>query len=203
MEVYETEEQQVEALKSWWKENGKAVVLGAVIGLGGLYGWRYYQGEVQTTKELTSDAYSQVMTTLDSGSENAVADVQAFISANESSQYSVLAALQLAKTQVELGDLDGAIKQLTWAISQTKDQAILPLAQTRLARIYAEQQKFDEALAELDKVTATSWQSKIAELRGDILLLKGDIIAARNAYISAQQLGASPALQMKLDDLAQ
>lgn len=203
MEVYETEEQQVEALKSWWKENGKAVVLGAVIGLGGLYGWRYYQGEVQTAKEVTSDAYSQVMTTLDSGSDNAVADVQAFISANESSQYSVLAALQLAKTQVELGDLDGAIKQLTWTVSQTKDEAILPLAQTRLARIYAEQQKFDEALAELDKVTATSWQSKVAELRGDILLLKGDVVAAREAYVSAQQLGASPALQMKLDDLAQ
>jgi predicted negative regulator of RcsB-dependent stress response len=203
VEVYETEEQQVEALKSWWKENGKAVVLGAVIGLGGLYGWRYYQGEVQTAKEVTSDAYSQVMTTLDSGSDNAVADVQAFISANESSQYSVLAALQLAKTQVELGDLDGAIKQLTWTVSQTKDEAILPLAQTRLARIYAEQQKFDEALAELDKVTATSWQSKVAELRGDILLLKGDVVAAREAYVSAQQLGASPALQMKLDDLAQ
>ncbi|WP_459782642.1 tetratricopeptide repeat protein, partial [Photobacterium sp. R1] len=44
---------------------------------------------------------------------------------------------------------------------------------------------------------------KVAELRGDILLQKGDKSAARDAYISAQQLGASPALQIKLDDLAQ
>ena len=37
MELYDTEEQQVEAIKDWWKENGKAVIFGAVIGLGGLF----------------------------------------------------------------------------------------------------------------------------------------------------------------------
>lgn len=203
MDVYTTEEQQVEAIKSWWKENGKAVVLGAVIGLGGLYGWRYYQGEIQSAKELASETYTQAMQTLDSGSESAIAEAKAFIAANESSQYSVLAALQLAKVQVIQGDLDGAAEQLIWVAAQTKDEAILPLAKTRLARIYAEQQKFDEALAELGNVTTQSWQAKVSELRGDILLQKGDAIAAREAYVNAQQLGASPALQMKLDDLSQ
>lgn len=198
-----TEEQQVEQIKAWWKENGKAVVLGAVIGLGGLTGWRYYQSEVQSAKEQASDAYTQVINALENGNANAAADIQAFIAAHESSQYSVLAALQLAKIQVQHGDLDAAAEQLNWAISHTKDAAILPLAQTRLARIYAEQQGYDKALAELDKVTAEGWQAKIAELRGDILLQKGDVIAAREAYVSAQQLGSSPALQIKLDDLAQ
>lgn len=203
MDVNITEEQQVEQIKAWWKENGKAVVLGAVIGLGGLYGWRYYQSEVQAAKEQASDAYTQVINRLESGSTDAVADVQAFIAGHESSQYSVLAALQLAKVQVKAGDLDAAAQQLVWAIGHTEDEAILPIAQTRLARIYTEQQKFDQALAELDKVTAASWQAKVAELRGDVLLQQGDSVAAREAYISAQQLGASPALQIKLDDLAQ
>ncbi|WEM41751.1 tetratricopeptide repeat protein [Photobacterium sp. DA100] len=198
-----TEEQQVEQIKAWWKENGKAVVLGTVIGLGGLFGWRYYQSEVQSAKEQASDAYTQVVNRLATGSESAVADVQAFIAAHESSQYSVLAALQLAKAQVDNGDLDAAAEQLSWAIANTKDVAILPIAQTRLARIYAEQDAFEQALSELDKVTAESWQAKVAELRGDVLLQKGEIEAAREAYISAQQLGSSPALQIKLDDLAQ
>ncbi|KHT65049.1 membrane protein [Photobacterium gaetbulicola] len=198
-----TEEQQVEQIKAWWKENGKAVVLGTVIGLGGLFGWRYYQSEVQSAKEQASDAYTQVVNRLATGSESAMADVQAFIAAHESSQYSVLAALQLAKAQVDNGDLDAAAAQLSWAIANTKDVAILPIAQTRLARIYAEQDAFDQALSELDKVTADSWQAKVAELRGDVLLQKGEIEAAREAYISAQQLGSSPALQIKLDDLAQ
>ena len=198
-----TEEQQVEQIKAWWKENGKAVVLGTVIGLGGLFGWRYYQSEVQSAKEQASDAYTQVVNRLESGSESAIADVQAFIAAHESSQYSVLASLQLAKAQVDNGDLDAAAEQLSWAIANTQDVAILPIAQTRLARIYAEQDAFDKALSELDKVTAESWAAKVAELRGDVLLQKGETQAAREAYVSAQQLGASPALQIKLDDLAQ
>ncbi|WP_459782756.1 tetratricopeptide repeat protein, partial [Photobacterium sp. R1] len=51
------------------KENGKAIVLGAVLGLGGLYGWRYYQGEVQSAKEQASEAYTQTVQALDSGSD--------------------------------------------------------------------------------------------------------------------------------------
>ncbi|WP_305843529.1 YfgM family protein [Photobacterium leiognathi] len=203
MNDYATEEQQVEAIKSWWQENGKAVVLGAVIGLGGLWGWRYYQSEVHAAKHVASDSYTQVVSALDENSKDAVAEAKTFIDANKGSQYAVLTALQLAKVQVENKDLNGAVEQLQWVLNNTKDEAILPLATTRLARIYAEQQKFDEALSELKKVTVPSWKSKVAELRGDILLQKGDITGAREAYVEAQQDGSSPALQMKLDDLAQ
>ncbi|WP_120511490.1 YfgM family protein [Photobacterium salinisoli] len=203
MDVNTTEEQQIESIKAWMKENGKAIVLGAVLGLGGLYGWRYYQGEVQSAKEQASEAYTQTVQALDSGSDDAISQAQTFINDNPSSQYAVLAALQLAKVQVEKGELDAAAEQLNWAISHTEDVALLPVAHTRLARILAAQQSYDNALAELDKVKAESWQGKVAELRGDILLQKGDKSAARDAYISAQQLGASPALQIKLDDLAQ
>lgn len=203
MDVNITEEQQVEQIKTWWKENGKAVILGAVIGLGGLWGWRYYQGEVQAGKEQASEAYTQVITSLESNPENSVALVQGFIAEHENSQYSVLAALQLAKSLVEQQQLDAAAEQLKWAMTHTQDAAILPIARTRLARVQAQLTQYDAALAELDKVTAESWQAKVAELRGDILLEKGDTLAAREAYVQSQQLGASPALQIKLDDLAQ
>ena len=44
MEVYETEEQQVEAVKKWWKENGVSLIVGVVMGLSAIAGWKYYQG---------------------------------------------------------------------------------------------------------------------------------------------------------------
>ncbi|WP_330960594.1 YfgM family protein [Photobacterium sp. 53610] len=203
MDVNTTEEQQIEIIKAWIKENGKAVVLGAVLGLGGLYGWRYYQAEVQAAKEQASEAYTQTVQALNSGNDGAVSQAQTFIHDYESTQYAVLAALQLAKVQIDKGDLDAAAEQLNWAISHTDDIALLPVAHTRLARILAAQKSYDEALAELDKVKAESWKGKVAELRGDILLQKGDKSAAREAYLSANELGASPALQIKLDDLAQ
>ncbi|EEZ41667.1 putative membrane protein [Photobacterium damselae subsp. damselae CIP 102761] len=144
------------------------------------------------------------MAMLESGKSDAIADTQAFIQAHKDSHYSVLAALQLAKAQIEAKDLNGAAEQLKWVAANSTDQAILPLAKTRLARVYLQQDKYDEALAELKTVKMASWKAKVDELRGDVLLKKGDTDAARDAYIEAQEAGAnSPVLQIKLDNLAQ
>lgn len=126
MELYDTEEQQVEAIKDWWKENGKAVIIGAVVGLGGLFGWRYYQDSVIQASEAASQSYTTAMNALQDKGTDAQADVKAFIESNEVKEYSVLAALQLAKAQVEAQDLSAALEQLKWAQSNTQDAALLP-----------------------------------------------------------------------------
>ncbi|EMR37282.1 YfgM family protein [Vibrio harveyi] len=203
MELYDTEEQQVEAIKDWWKENGKAVIIGAVVGLGGLFGWRYYQDSVIQASEAASQSYTTVMNALQTKGAEAQVDIQAFIDSNKVKEYSVLAALQLAKVQVDAKDLSAALEQLKWAQSNTKDAALTPLISYRIARIEAEMGNFDAANAELGKVTDAAWTGRIAELRGDIALRQGDKEAAYTAYTEAQQAAdASPALQMKLDDLA-
>ncbi|ENM4035592.1 TPA: tetratricopeptide repeat protein [Vibrio parahaemolyticus] len=203
MELYDTEEQQVEAIKDWWKENGKAVIIGAVVGLGGLFGWRYYQDTVIQASETASQSYTTAMNTLQEKGVDAQSDVQAFIESNEVKEYSVLAALQLAKAQVEAKDFAAALEQLKWAQSNTKDAALSPLISYRIARIETEMGNFDAANTELGKVTDTAWAGRIAELRGDIALRQGDKDAAYAAYTEAQQAAdASPTLRMKLDDLA-
>ncbi|ENN6984813.1 YfgM family protein [Vibrio parahaemolyticus] len=203
MELYDTEEQQVEAIKDWWKENGKAVIIGAVVGLGGLFGWRYYQDTVIQASETASQSYTTAMNTLQEKGVDAQSDVQAFIESNEVKEYSVLAALQLAKAQVEAKGFAAALEQLKWAQSNTKDAALSPLISYRIARIETEMGNFDAANTELGKVTDTAWAGRIAELRGDIALRQGDKGAAYAAYTEAQQAAdASPTLQMKLDDLA-
>ena len=42
VEIYSTEEQQVDAIKQFWKDYGTSILIGAVVGLGGLYAWNYY-----------------------------------------------------------------------------------------------------------------------------------------------------------------
>ncbi|WP_117233631.1 YfgM family protein [Vibrio maerlii] len=203
MELYDSEEQQVEAIKEWWKENGKAVILGAVVGLGGIFGWRFYQDSVIADKEAASHSYTQVTTTLQAQGADAAAQVQGFIDANSKSEYSVLAALQLAKAQVEAGDLDAALAQLEWAKANTQDPAILPLASYRVARVQAELEQYTAAITELSGIQDEAWKGRVAELRGDIELRSGNTEAAYTAYVEAQQASdASQMLQMKLDDLA-
>ncbi|WP_394242102.1 YfgM family protein [Vibrio astriarenae] len=203
MELYDSEEQQVEAIKDWWKENGKAVILGTVVGIGGLLGWRFYQDSVVEAQEAASDAYTTAVTQLAAQGADAQDTVQNFISANSDSEYATLAALQLAKVQVETGELDAALEQLNWAKSNSKDTALTAVATYRVARILVEQGNDEQALTELDALTHKDWAGRVAELRGDILLRSGDQDAAYQAYSQAQQSADnSQTLQMKLDDLA-
>ena len=43
MSTYQTEEEQVEQLKKWWKENGKSVIGGVVLGFAIIGGWQWWQ----------------------------------------------------------------------------------------------------------------------------------------------------------------
>ncbi|MDB1124735.1 YfgM family protein [Vibrio algarum] len=203
MELYDSEEDQVLAIKDWWRENGKAVILGGVIGLGGLFGWRFYQDSVIEAKEAASDGYSQVIEKLATQGVAASSQVESFIESNKGTEYSVLAALQLAKSQVDAGELDEALAQLEWAKANTQDTAIGPIASFRIARIQAQNEQFDEALSTLNALDSKAWTGRVAELKGDILLRKGDKDAAYSAYTEAQQADdASQDIQFKLDDLA-
>jgi len=204
VELYDTEEQQIERIKELWNEYGKVIVASAVIGLGGLFGWNQYQDSVIATQEAASDSYVAVIEELSDKGVSAANDVQTFIDDNQKTQYSVLAALQLAKLQVEAGNLDEALAQLEWAKSATQDTAISAVILHRLARLKLEQGNYDAALAELNLVKDQGWAGRVAELKGDIFLRQGNTEAAYTAYTEAQQDGdASQTLQMKLDDLAQ
>ncbi|RYU68379.1 tetratricopeptide repeat protein [Aliivibrio finisterrensis] len=203
MEAYETEEQQVEAIKSWWKENGKAVVVGGVVGIGAILGWKYYQSAQIEAKDTASMSYEKTLTALQASGAEAAESTQTFINANAKSEYATLAALQLAKVQVEAGQLDNAITQLNWIASNSKDESLIATAQIRIARIQAQQEEFDAALTTLETVKPASWAARVAEVKGDIALRQGDIATARSAYTEALQAGMNQAVQMKLDDLAE
>jgi predicted negative regulator of RcsB-dependent stress response len=203
VELYDTEEQQVEAIKGWWQENGKAVVIGTLIGLSAIGGWNYYQSSVQQAEEAASASYEQALATLSKSGAEAQDQVQSFIDANADSDYASLAALQLAKVEVEAKKLDEGLAQLEWVKAHTGDEALKTVASYRVARIETEQGDYDAALAELKLITNQGWQGRVAELKGDINLAKGDKDAAYIAYTEAQQANdASQLLQLKLNDLA-
>ncbi|MEZ9783830.1 YfgM family protein [Vibrio breoganii] len=203
MELYDSEEQQVEAIKDWWKENGKAVILGAVIGLGGLFGWRYYQDSVVEGQEAASDAYGKSIQALQAQGLDATEQVQTFINDNADREYAVLAALQLSQAQVAAAEYKEALAQLEWAKANTKDDAIVPVITLRVARVKAETGDIDGAIADLSAMQVAGWEGRVAELKGDLLLRNGDSEGALTAYSEAQQAeDASQTIQFKLDDLA-
>ncbi|STQ72247.1 YfgM family protein [Hafnia alvei] len=205
MEVYSTENEQVDALRRFFIENGKALAIGVVIGIGALLGWRYWQNHQQAEMTGASQSYQQASEALTGGKADGVALAEKFIEKN-ANNYGVLAALQLAQHEIDQKNFAKAEQQLAWAQGQTKDENLKSLIDLRLARVQLQENKLDEALKTLDLIKATGWVAMAQDIRGDVLVKKGDVKGAREAYSKGLASDASQSLQgllrMKLNNLS-
>ena len=200
MEIYSTEEQQAEAIKRFFRENGLSLALGVIVGLGGLYGWKAYNQNQITTAEQASDAYTKLVE-----SDSVLASADAFISENKDTQYATLAAFVAAKEAVDAQNLDLANEKLSWIVTNVHNAQLKAIATTRLARVQIAQQQYDDALSTLNAPLPEAFNANVAELKGDIYTQQGNKEQARVAYQAAVDAGgltSNPLLQIKLDDLA-
>ena len=205
---YETEEQQVEALKKWWKENGTSLIVGLFVGVSALFGWRYYTEQNNAHAVYASDLYMQVM---QSAAIQAVDDKtidihNQLINEFSDTPYAALASLALAKTEYEKDNVDGAVAQLELAIKHANDDITKQIASLRLVSIYLEQKKYDEAMSYLNMKHDAAYDAQYEELKGDVYSAKGDNAQARMAYdnaINLQGVAASKWLMLKRQNLGQ
>lgn len=207
MEGYVSEQEQVEALKKWWKENGKAVLAGVVLGLGILFGGRAWIDYRHTQAEKASGQYAELMAAKERG-DNAVAvqKGEEILKDYSSTPYATLAALALAEVKLAQGDTAAARTQLQWVADNAKQAGIKHVAQLRLGRVLISEGNPDAALALVPMGDTEGFAAAYEELKGDAYVVKGDIAQARAAYQKALDALEPTApnralLQMKLDDL--
>ncbi|MCD8547300.1 MAG: tetratricopeptide repeat protein [Aeromonadaceae bacterium] len=204
MEIYNSEEQQVEAIKQWWAENGKSIIAGTVLGLLGLFGWRYYTEYREGQQETASAEYAQLMEQMQAGGEAAIKAGSAFVAAHKDT-YGDLAALQLASVAIAQEQLPLAAEQLKRVATTSANAELKPLATLRLARVLGAQGEYAPALNLLDELKEPAYTGLVAEVRGDLFLLQGEKDKARTAYqaaLAAAGINGNPAVTAKLDDLA-
>lgn len=205
MDFNSTEEQQLETLKRWWAEYGKSIILGAVVGLAGLFGWRYYQDNQVATRAVGADDFVKVSTQLATQGSESFTEVAAFVERNKGNNYGELAALLLAGEAAAANQLPLAQEQLELALAGTKDAALSDTIRLRLARVLLAQDKADEAQAQLNGVKQEAFSALRSEIQGDLYAAKGNTDEAYLAYQAASEAGGlnnNPALKLKLDNLA-
>jgi predicted negative regulator of RcsB-dependent stress response len=205
VEVYTTENEQVDAVRRFFAENGKALAIGVVLGIAALGGWRYWQSHESTAMADSSVAFQQANQAVTDKKAQGVEDLEKFAQSNKNN-YGVFASLQLADHFVEAKDFANAEKQLVAAQSQAKEENLLSLVSLRLARVQSQQKKFDDALKTLDGVKGEGWIALQQDVRGDVLLAKGDAKGAREAFSKGLDSKPSQTLQnmlrMKLNNLS-
>ncbi len=200
------DEAQMEQLRRWWRENWMALAGGLVLGLGGIFGWEAWQNAQTSKAEQASQIFEDLKKANTGNPEQADKLGKTLMQDFSATPYAAQAALLLAQKSAEAKDWATAEERLNWVIRHADDPGLQKLARLRLARALWQQDKPQDALAQLDVQDDDAFASLYQELRGDILLSQKDRDAARKAYEKALELGPAPVsrelLQRKLDDLA-
>ena len=207
MEGYRTEEEQIEAIKTWWSENGTSAVLGVALGLGAIFGWRGWQSHEMEQAEAASALYQQLAGEAqgaDTGAARATA--MRLLEEYPASSYALFARMTLARLAAESGDYAVAEEQLRAALHDAPGAALGHELRLRLATVLGLQGRPDEALAMLEVENEDAFAAGFEELRGDLFVRKGDMASARSAYqralSAARQTGMDTRLlETKLDDV--
>lgn len=214
METYRTEEEQLAALKRWWKKNGTSLLVGIALAVAVVFGWQGWQENQRIAGEEASELYFtllEAVTLNDSAQTSTVMHLVEQLQNDHSSRvYAQYAALLAAKQALLSNDLVLAEQKLNWAVDNAeKDSSLQKVATLRLARVIAAQDGDDNlirALALVEDVDAGSYTASFEEVKGDLYLRLGREGDARNAYQSAADVldssGGRQLLNMKLNDLA-
>lgn len=208
MEPY-SEHDDVEKLKNWWKSYGNSLIFGILLGVGILFGNKYWDQYKTDQSAAASDLYEELLVNINL---NKAAEIKRaggkIISDYKSTPYSGMAALLLARVSYQKNDIVSAQSQLQWAIDNATVEAVRHIARLRLARIMMEQKKTDEAnrlVSSVNKQDMAGYKMEYFEVLGDIYMLKGNANAAKQAYQNAlasatKQDGYRQILSMKLDN---
>jgi len=204
MADYKTDDETVEEIKAWWKENGSAVIAGIGIAIVSLFGWDYWKSWKENSATQASALYEQAQKTAGVSLEKSLPDLQKLQQDYSSTPYAALASMKAAQQYAEKGDYPAAASSLQWVIDHGKDDALKGVASVRLARVLLAMKKPDDALKWVSQTYPASYQSLLEELKGDIYSAQNKLDDARAAYdkaILSNAGGSKELLKMKRDNL--
>lgn len=205
MEVYETEEQQIEALKRWWKENGTSTIIGLSIGIAAIIGWNYWQGHKKDQAGRASAIYDQLVKADESNQNDSIDKLAKQLQDQYSgTSYAGYAGLFSAKAKVQKGDIAGA-KEILKKLAEGSDKELGHIARIRLVQLMLASGEYEQGLQTISQADQTSigkFSDNYDELTGDLYVALDRLDEARTSYEKALKNGyQSPLLKMKLDDL--
>ena len=198
--VADTEDEQVEQIKKWWKSNGRQIIAGAVIGLAGIWGWNSYSS-YQDQQLLEARALY-----LNYASDSS--NVGAYEKLSEdfaNSSYTDQATLLMAKNLFDEGNYSEALN-LIEPLTEHSNSMISSSAILRLASIYLQTSQHDKALTLLEPYSDESFGGLVHNLMGDIYLDIGNKSEAQEHFNKAldavtENSNLGQLIQIKLDDL--
>ncbi len=180
------EQEQLDALKAFWKQYGNPITWLLIVVLGAYAawnGWNWWQRE-QALK--ASAMYDELERAADAGDAERGSLVFGDLKQRfPRTAYAQQGGLAAAKLQSDKGQLDAAKASLAWVAENGVEDEARALARLRLAALLGEAKQYDEALKQLAAAQGAGFDALVADRRGDLLLAQGKPEEARSAYEQA------------------
>jgi predicted negative regulator of RcsB-dependent stress response len=181
------EQEQWERAKSLIGELWIYVVGGVAIGGAILWGWGWNKDRIEKRAVEASARYEEAIDAFTrSDKTRGLQLVDELNREYSATPYAALASLIAARSQVESNELDKAAASLKTVMDTAVDPEIRTIARLRLARVLAAQGKYDDALATLKVEDPGEFAPRFSDVRGDVLLAKGDREGALREYLAAR-----------------
>lgn len=180
------EQEQLDELKAFWKQYGNLITWALTLVLAGFAaynGWNWWQG-----KQAVGAA--AMFAELEAAAASGDAERTGRIFKDLQDRYARTAmaeqgALLAARVQADKGQADTAAATLGWLAEQAGDKGLGPVARLRLAGLLLDKQAYDDALKQLDAITAEDFKALAADRRGDVLAAQGKKAEAGAAWQQA------------------
>lgn len=172
------EHEQSERVRGWLRKNGVSILAGVAIAIGGIWGWKEWQTRHSNSLAGANVQYQIVLKSLEEKDLEQAAKGVKDLESGKANIYADLAALQLAKAQVDAGKNEDALATLR-AIKA--DREFKPVIEQRVARLLVATGKTEDAIKQL----GTATDSASLEIHGDALMAQGKRDAAREQYEKA------------------
>jgi predicted negative regulator of RcsB-dependent stress response len=207
VDEYLSDNEQVERLRTWWRENGWFVIGGVGLGFLVLFGWQQYGKYVDSQAEAAAAIYESLKQATEEKNEVEATTLLARLRAEyASSAYTPQAGLLVASSLLVAAP-ERAAEELRHVMDASSDDPELAMiARLRLARVLAYREQYDEALKLLTVNEPGEFAGRLNEVKGDIHAALGRVDEARAAYLAAMVADGAELLdrnfvQMKLNDL--
>lgn len=201
------EQEQLEALKAWWKRWGNYLIFGVSAVLLSIAGYQYWTYHTNKQAAEASSHYDSMRQALEAGDMKSAKEQGALlVDKFAGTPFASRAAMLMASANVQGRDVKSAKAQLEWVIEHSKEAALRDVSRLRLAGLLLDEKQYDAALKQLSASHTDAYGARFDDLKGDVYLAQGKNAEARAAYSAAfaKLKEGNPlrgVVEMKLDSL--
>ena len=206
-DIFLTPEEQDERARKWLKDNGPALAIGILLGLGAIFGFEQYKESKLSNAQQASALYDAALSEVnDSSLSNIDAQVKELKENYASSSYAAKAALLNAK-KLAVSDLDAAYTELQWVVDNAPEYGLQHTARIRQAKIKVSQGDLDAAKTLASFTPTQGFESNYSELLAEVNTKQGNFDLAREQYqkaidtLPSASAGYAQLLTLKMDRL--